>query len=148
MELTVMFRRSSFRIWLLVGVMALTGCRHGPEAIAFGVDTCQHCKMTLLDRRFGGEIVSRHGKVFKFDSLDCLHSFARSHPGETSEDSQVFVLDGGGSGELLKADDAKFQERADLHAPMGKAILATKASANMAVGQFLSWQDVQKRLLP
>lgn len=134
--------------WLLLGVFALSACRQDSEAIVFGVDACHHCKMTLLDHRFGGEIVTRRGKVFKFDSLDCLRSFARNHPEAIGDGADVFVLDGAGNGELLKAENAKFQERSDLHAPMGRAIIAYKLSATDPAAAFLSWQDVQKRLLP
>jgi len=132
---------------LLTLIVALAGCRTGSEPVLFGSDSCHHCKMIILDRRFGGEIVSRKGKVYKFDSLECLRGFQKAHAGELANDAKIFVLEGSGSGELLAADDARFTEDKNLRAPMGRPFIARKSGAT--AGQpALSWSEVAERLNP
>ena len=33
------------------------------------------CKMTLVDKKFGAEVVTKKGKVYKFDDLNCMIKF-------------------------------------------------------------------------
>ncbi|WP_431210053.1 nitrous oxide reductase accessory protein NosL [Puia sp. P3] len=57
----------------LVGVvLLLQGCQTGPEPILYGQDDCSFCKMSFTDKRFGGEVCTKKGKVYKFDDLHCL----------------------------------------------------------------------------
>ncbi|MDX1911017.1 MAG: hypothetical protein SFV22_06010, partial [Saprospiraceae bacterium] len=59
-------------IAVLSGCLNMVACSTGPEPIRYGQDNCHACKMTLTDRRFGAEIVTKKGKVYKFDDLNCL----------------------------------------------------------------------------
>ena len=47
----------------LFSLSAFLSCATGPEPIRFGKDNCHSCKMTLTDKRFGAEIVTKKGKV-------------------------------------------------------------------------------------
>ncbi len=136
-------------IIFLVFSVILSACRKEPEAIAFGADSCEHCKMTISDRRFGGEIVTKKGKVHKFDSLECLTSYQHAHSPEASEEAKIFVLHGSGNAELILAATAKFQESPTLHAPMGRAFLATGENETPLVPlstQVMTWEEVKKSI--
>lgn len=43
-----------------------------PEALNYGKDVCQHCKMVIADEKFGAELITNKGKIYKFDSAECL----------------------------------------------------------------------------
>jgi copper chaperone NosL len=52
--------------------MILVSCNVEPEPINYNEDECAYCKMKISDVRFGAEIVSSKGKIFKYDSAECL----------------------------------------------------------------------------
>ena len=47
-------------------------CSVGPQPIEYGSDGCHFCKMTIVDKIHGAEIVTKKGKVYKFDAAECL----------------------------------------------------------------------------
>ncbi len=42
------------------------GCNTEPQPIKIGEDACSFCKMSIADNRYGAEIITKKGKVFKF----------------------------------------------------------------------------------
>ena len=61
-------------IILLIG-LAMLGCSAKPEPLVFGKDACYTCKMTLVDSKYGAELVTQKGKIYKFDDLNCMLNF-------------------------------------------------------------------------
>ena len=59
------YKGTTATVATLLAFFVLTGCNPKPEKIAIGKDACAECKMTIMDPKFGGEIVSKKGKVFK-----------------------------------------------------------------------------------
>src|SRR5690606_22753916 len=66
-----------------VAVLMLSSCSSGPVPIQLNKDNCHFCKMTIADARFGAEILSNKGKVWKFDDAHCVIAFMKS--GELKE---------------------------------------------------------------
>jgi len=62
---------------LLIGLI-LAACDVKPEPLVMGKDACHTCKMTLVDDKFGAEIITKKGKVYKFDDLNCAINFYNS----------------------------------------------------------------------
>ena len=63
------------RVAAVSGFLVLTGCTPQTEAIDFGADACANCKMTIVEPRFGSELLTIKGKVYKFDAIECLAKF-------------------------------------------------------------------------
>ncbi len=74
-------------IWLAVAV--ISSCSVEPQPIDFGKDHCTYCKMTIVDDRYGSELVTAKGKVFKFDAVECLINFNLQNP---SDEQPSFML--------------------------------------------------------
>ena len=51
------------------------GCNASPQLINYGHDACHFCKMTIVDRVHGAEIVTKKGKIYKFDATECMVNF-------------------------------------------------------------------------
>ncbi len=77
----------------LLMLLTLTGCERGPEPMRYGKDECDSCRMTISDQRFGCEIVTKKGRVFKFDDLGCMHEFVKDGSLIESEIHQRYVGD-------------------------------------------------------
>lgn len=57
---------------LLIFTVLLNSCSVEPTPINYGKDACNFCKMTIVDRQHGAEIVTKKGKVFKYDAIECM----------------------------------------------------------------------------
>lgn len=70
----------------------LSSCQAKPAAFVLGKDLCSDCRMTIMDARFGGELITKKGKIYKFDDPHCLTHFIKSGSIRESDISQtVFV---------------------------------------------------------
>ena len=73
--------------WLL-GLIFISACTVEPQPIQYGRDNCAFCKMTIVDGRYGSELVSSKGKVFKFDAVECLINFDLQNPSNEQASDQ------------------------------------------------------------
>lgn len=130
--------------------LSMLGCTSGPENIRFGKDGCDHCKMTIMDKKFGGEIVTAKGKIFRFDDIQCVLGFINSKSVEKNNIGGIYFLDYTGTGTLLKSDAAFLLSADALHSPMGGNIAAFPDEAsrqkvmNELHGSIVNWNDLMK----
>jgi copper chaperone NosL len=103
---------------LVTAFSGLSACSSGPEPIHYGHDACHFCKMTISDKRFGAEIVTKKGKVYKFDDLSCLVAFQKSNSVPADQVAQVVSIDFSKDGALLDVNQAFFLKNDALKSPM------------------------------
>jgi len=135
-------------ISLLAIVLActLTSCEVKPVPINYNHDECAYCKMKISDIRFGAEIVTKKGKVHKFDSAECL---VRTYIEDDKPDfAYVIVTDYARPHTLIDAEDATFYISENQPSPMGGNLSAYehKKHAEIALeekgGKVLDFQDL------
>lgn len=139
---------------LSLSLLFLWGCTpKSAEPILFGQDSCAHCKMMITDRRFGGEIITTKGKVYKFDSLECLNDFSKKNRALLGESYREFVVSVTNQGALIPANSARFYLEPTLRSPMGKGYLAAPSvdALRSSLGQdkidkTLTWEDVKREI--
>lgn len=95
-----------------------TGCTPKPEKIQIGKDVCAECKMTIVDPKFGGEIVSRKGKVFKFDDTHCIAAFFKRRAIEMSDIHKTYFVDYEGQHGFINVKNAEFVISSSFRSPM------------------------------
>jgi len=95
-----------------------------PEPILLGKDHCDYCKMTVSDPRFGAEIITRKGKVFKFDDIHCILSFLKEKGFDRSQVQQTYFRDFSGDHSFIASDKALFLKSEYLKSPMEGNIAA------------------------
>jgi len=59
---------------------SLAGCAPGPVPIAFGADRCVDCAHVIRDKPFAAQAATPEGRVYKFDSVECLTDWIGRHP--------------------------------------------------------------------
>lgn len=132
---------------LLPTLLLLGGCTPRPEPIRYGSANCAHCRMTISDQRFGAELVTTTGKVYSFDSIECLAAFYQASDDTKEKTHSLWVTDYRNPPRLIRTSDAAFIQNPDLHSPMGGHLAATSlaeddaASADMN-GRLLLWKAV------
>jgi len=100
---------------LLLFSLLLVGCSKQPTEIDIGKDACTRCMMIIADVRFASEIVSETGKVFKFDSIECM----TAQKANISNIHSIWVKNFNDPTGWLDARNANFLKSKTLPSPMG-----------------------------
>lgn len=108
----------------LILLVVLFACKAEPEAIRYGTDACYTCKMTLMDSKFGAEVVTAKGKVYKFDDLNCMVGFINSDYLSDETIQHKLVVDYSQPEKLIPADEAFYLKSGDIRSPMASGIAA------------------------
>jgi copper chaperone NosL len=126
--------------------LLLLSCTPEPQEIAYGSENCHHCQMTISDNRYGAELVTKKGKVFKFDSAECLAAYVKEQPNTVAE--LLLVSDFENPGHFINASEAIFMQSENQPSPMGLNLTAF-ADQSRAIkvarekdGKLLAWSDV------
>jgi copper chaperone NosL len=138
-----------YAVWLFAAIataLLLAACSSGPVPIAYDQDSCDYCRMQISDPRYGAELITRTGKVHKFDSIECLASFYAGLQDSASVRS-LWVSDYREPGTLIPVREAVFIHHAGPGSPMGRGLLALRAGAAAATGSVpagdtVSWGNV------
>lgn len=119
-------------LWMVAGLVA---CSTGPKPIDYGKEECVFCKMTIMDKQFGCQVVNTKGKPFNFDDLICLLSYLGTSRQE--DIGTIYVPDYAGMNELLPAAEMHFVKSELLHSPMAgnTAAFSGKDSAQYYAGK-------------
>lgn len=126
------------------------GCSE-PETVPidFNKDHCDHCKMTISDKKFGGELLTKKGKVYKFDAIECLAAFYEEESTVTHADiHSMWVIDLVHPGDLIGAEKAHYFHSEGIKSPMGMNVSAINTAKELEtvrvnfVGEELTWQGV------
>ena len=133
----------------IVLVFLLSGCdAPAPRALIPGVDLCADCHMTVGVGGHGAQLVSATGRVYVFDSVECLinHLASASAPSLHS----VWVTDFTNPGNLVPAESAFYLISSTLASPMGLGVtaFATKADRDTALevfgGAAMEWASTRR----
>ena len=125
----VQHKKMSAMAMAIISILCISGCNHKPEKIVFGKDNCAECKMTIVDPRFGGEIVTHKGKIFKFDDVHCVATFMERRGVEMRELDHTLFVNYNNSDELINVKTAEFVVSSLLKSPMGGNAAAFKNKA-------------------
>ena len=105
----------------IVAVMmfAFVSCNSGPQAIKLGQDACSFCKMSIADNRFGAEIITNKGKVFKFDDPHCVLGFMKANTINNNDIKETYLVNFSEPHNFILAQKAFLFQSNELHSPMG-----------------------------
>lgn len=139
-------------VCVMLLLLPLLACRIEPEPIIYTEDTCHFCRMTLMDTKYGAERVTRKGKIFKFDSVECLVKHLHEEKDASSETHSLWVTDSGKLGSLIPAEQALYLYSHKLPSPMGAFLTPVKDPSAAETlqksypGQILNWEQVNAQL--
>ncbi len=102
----------------LVATLLLISCGQNPVPIDYGADGCHFCRMTIVDERFGAEIVTKKGKPLKFDAIECMINHLHQVEGPTDQ-YLVLISDYVNPGGLIDAKQGYYLHSKNVPSPMG-----------------------------
>ncbi len=110
---------------LLFIISMLSACNAEPQPLEFGKDVCAFCQMTVIDKKFGAELVNSKGKTLKFDSEECMLNYLRANKDFKPETYRVINYEN--PGELIDATKSFYLTGGNIKSPMGGKLAAFKS---------------------
>lgn len=129
---------------LLIG---LSACSTGPQPINYDVDNCDFCRMTIVDELFGSEIVTKKGRVYKFDDVSCMASFIQEETVKKEDIKDIYFIDYSNPKEFVINNQAHLIYSEEILSPMasGVAVFSKSDDAEKYSREFnaqkISWDN-------
>jgi copper chaperone NosL len=105
--------------------------------------------MIITDKRFGAEAITRKGKIYKFDSIECLAAYIVQKNDDASPMESLWTIDFTRPGQWLNCESAEYLHSKNLPSPMGAFLSsfqdrkACDAAKEKYEGDNLNWSQVQ-----
>ena len=139
-------------MFLLTFLFLLASCGSKQEPINYGHDECEFCRMQISDNRYGAELVTDKGKVYKFDSIECMIEFAmvKNLIGDSNQKFLITVFSMPET--FTDATSAHFVKDDDYRSPMGLNVMAFNRESDADdflqknEGIKLNWIEVIERV--
>ena len=135
---------------VVICLFSLSSCTTAPEPIKSGVDHCHYCKMTISDVRFGAELITKKGKIFKFDEAGCLLRFIKTEEITPEKIKNIYLTDFSGTHQLINVDNVFLLKADEFRSPMGGNIAAFNNKDSLIIlqqrfnGVTLHWNELIK----
>lgn len=129
-------------------IVMICSCTTGPQPIKIGKDECVHCKMKIMDKRYGAELVTKKNKAYKFDSFECMIDYQKSGMIKTEDIELELVIDFNTPNDFISSEKVFYLVSKELPSPMGAYITAfsnhedAKKAQRMYPGEIHSLKEV------
>jgi len=136
-------------IFTFLVLFLLTGCEVRYQPINYGEDKCAFCHMSIVDQRFGGEIVTKKGKIFKFDAVECMINYIDENIADESSLSFVLTNAIDAPGKLIEARGCSYLMSKNMPSPMGMFLNPFNndeealKSKEQNGGQIFTWSELR-----
>ncbi|HOX78184.1 MAG TPA: nitrous oxide reductase accessory protein NosL [Bacteroidales bacterium] len=118
------------KLFYIIPLMLFTiSCTIKPEPIHYGEDNCILCQMTIMDHRYGTEMVTSKGKIFKFDSIECMVDYFKETSKKGEEYRYILFTPFDQPGKLTDALTGYVLHSKNLPSPMGMYLTAFEDKA-------------------
>jgi copper chaperone NosL len=132
----------------ITALFLVVSCNKEPQPINYGSDSCDFCRMTISDKKFGCEFITGKGKVYKFDSIECLIQYIQSNHFIQDQSAKILVSNYLGSDRFIEARSASYLQSDNLQIPMGRGLAAFEKKEEMekvkqqVSGQYYTWDEL------
>ncbi|MBT8303075.1 MAG: nitrous oxide reductase accessory protein NosL [Bacteroidia bacterium] len=131
---------------LITFLFIFNACSTKPVPIEYGVDACHFCSMTIVDKVHAAEVVTKKGKIYKFDATECMINFMNEF--DTSTIKYYLSNDYSEPESLIDATKATFLISENIPSPMGAYLSAFKEKNEAQLtqdeksGTLYSWEEL------
>jgi copper chaperone NosL len=137
--------------FIFIGVLfTLISCKVEPQKINYGQDHCAFCEMTVVDKTHASEYVTKKGKSYIFDSIECMVQKINEENNE-GELAYILVANYQKPGELINAQNSTYLITKKIKSPMGAYLSAfsslenAKKVENELGGKIYNWQQLKEK---
>jgi len=137
--------------FIFIGLLfTLMSCKIAPKKINYGQDHCAFCDMTVVDKTHASEYVTKKGKSYIFDAIECMVQKINQENNE-GKLAYILVANYQKPGELIDALSATFLITPKIKSPMGANLSAFKSIENAKKvqselgGTLYNWQQLKEK---
>ena len=141
------------RTLIFISTLAFTvlfvRCEPEVQPINYGQDGCSYCRMSIVEEHYGAELLTKKGKSYKFDSIECLAAFVVKEEVVAEKIYGLYFTDFEDAGNLYPLNEMIFVQAKKLKSPMGlnlSAFRTQKTADDVALlyfGETMTWNQVQ-----
>jgi copper chaperone NosL len=130
-------------------VLIMAGCKSGPRDISFGKEHCEECSMTISDHRFAAEVVTKKGRRFTFDAIECMAAYLNADKVAQDEVESLWVMDFHSPGSFIDGAKAYYLQSDAIQSPMRMHLAAFPDEKTVneiqvqKAGRLLRWTGVR-----
>ncbi|MFK5958357.1 MAG: nitrous oxide reductase accessory protein NosL [Lutibacter sp.] len=137
--------------YMFIGLLfTLVSCKVEPKKINYGQDHCAFCEMTVVDKTHASEYVTKKGKSYAFDAIECMTQKINQ---ENNEEKLAYILVANylKPGELIDANSATYLISKKIKSPMGANLSAFSTLENAKKtqtefgGTIYNWQQLKEK---
>jgi copper chaperone NosL len=135
----------------VIVLFLFSGCKAQPEPFKYGTDECFMCKMAIVDEKFGSELVTKKGKVYKFDDIGCMVWQLETGSPAAKDLAHTVVINFEKKNDFLDVHKTFFVLSDEIRSPMNfrTAAFASRESAEKFLqgkkGEILNWEEIYKK---
>ena len=129
-------------------LLFLSSCNTAPEPFAYGKDVCEDCRMTIMEPHFGSEIITKKGRIYKFDDAHCIANFFKNERVQNEAVAKTLFIDYNNDKNFIDAGSSFFVVSPQLKSPMNSnaAAFGNKEQAERVAadkgGIIKTWNDL------
>ena len=140
-------------LWIsVIFISILTSCSVEPEPINYGDEQCDFCKMGVVDKAHSAQYVTKKGKQFKYDAIECLIRDISDSEIKEEDMAYLLVADYAHPGVMTDAKTATYLISKAIKSPMG-AYLSAFAKVEDAQktkgendGELYDWEGIKAKI--
>ena len=138
-------KRLSYILILLLSISCTT---KEADPIKLNSDGCDFCKMKIADGKFGSELITTKGRIYKFDDMHCMINYHKENL--TTNIQSFYIHDFSQNNILIPAETAFYVKGGEINSPMRGNIIAVKTEeevkkiASKYKANPTSWSEIIK----
>jgi len=123
------FRKSKVSATAIaIAMLTLSSCGSDEaKPIILNTDSCDFCKMTISNGKFGAEVITEKGRYYKFDDVACMVQYVKTNTSVTY--TSFFINDFLQENTLIPAQTGFYLKGGTLASPMRGNVAAFKTEA-------------------
>ena len=116
--------------------------------INLNTDGCDFCKMKIADGKFGAELITSKGRIYKFDDMHCMINYHKEN--KNVQIHSFYIHDYNQNNVLIPAETAFYIKGGEINSPMHGNIIAVKTNEEAQIlaqklkANPISWQEIIK----
>jgi copper chaperone NosL len=146
-----MLKNQMLKMYVIVGLLfMMVSCNPESKPIIYGEDKCEFCRMSIVDQKFGGEVVTQKGKTYKFDAVECLVNYIDEHVEDESKLKFILTNTYDHPGELVNASECMYLKSENMPSPMGMYLSGYNNQRSALIkhneigGEIYSWKELKE----
>ena len=110
--------------YLLILLLSVSCKTKESDPIKLNSDGCDFCKMKIADGKFGAELITTKGRIYKFDDIHCMINYHKENL--TTNIQSFYIHDFNQNNVLIPAENAFYVKGGEISSPMRGNIIAVK----------------------